>query len=236
MPTIAEPTLAVFAGSDVAANTEISEVVPAGQFWNLVSFTVALVQGITQTPQPILMIDEGLNTDGNLGTVTVTIASPGVFTRVAHGLIEGEQIFLKTTGALPTGLAVDTPYYIIAAGLTADAFQVSATRGGAAINTSGSQSGTHTLYRILIVFESFGATAAQSASTTCRYNWAQSLVISALVGATINVHATAPLPKGLILGPAYRIRTNTIGIGANSNFAAPIMSTVKYTAYPGQGF
>jgi len=49
-----------------------------------------------------------------------------------------------TTGALPTGITAGTTYYVIAAGLTANAFEVSATRGGSAVNTSGSQSGTHT--------------------------------------------------------------------------------------------
>lgn len=76
---------------------------------------------------------------------TVTIASPGVFTKTAHGLVEGNVIQLATSGAdLPTGLEVDTDYYIIAAGLTTNEFQVSLTEGGAAVNTSGSQSGTHT--------------------------------------------------------------------------------------------
>ena len=76
-------------------------------------------------------------------TFTVTVASPGVFTSVAHGLAAGDEISFRTTGSLPTGLAVGTAYYVIAAGLTTDAFQVSTTSGGAAVNTSGSQSGTH---------------------------------------------------------------------------------------------
>ncbi len=78
-------------------------------------------------------------------TFTVTIATPGVFSRTAHGFVAGNQVTLGTTGALPTGLTTVTPYYVISAGLTADAFRVSATLGGSAINTSGSQSGTHYL-------------------------------------------------------------------------------------------
>ncbi len=77
---------------------------------------------------------------------TVTIASPGVFTKVAHGLIAGDKLSFTTTGGLPSGLAVNTDYYVIAAGLTADAFEVSASLGGSAVNTTGSQSGVHTLY------------------------------------------------------------------------------------------
>lgn len=77
-------------------------------------------------------------------TVTVTIASPGVFSCTGHGLKEGFPVVFTTTGALPTGLTAGTTYFVIAAGLTANAFEVSATIGGAAVNTSGSQSGTHT--------------------------------------------------------------------------------------------
>ncbi len=77
-------------------------------------------------------------------TFTVTIASPAVFTATAHGLVTGDKIKLSTTGALPTGLTPGVTYYVIVAGLTADVFRVSATYQGSAVNTSGSQSGTHT--------------------------------------------------------------------------------------------
>jgi microcystin-dependent protein len=81
----------------------------------------------------------------SLGTTTVTIASPGVFTLTAHGLVIGDALYLTTTGALPTGLSANTIYYVVSTP-TSDTFTVSATQGGSAINTSGSQSGTHTAY------------------------------------------------------------------------------------------
>ena len=74
---------------------------------------------------------------------TVTISTPGVVTLTGHGFIADSQVFFETTGALPTGLLVDTGYWVIAAGLTTNAFQLSLTQGGAAINTTGTQSGTH---------------------------------------------------------------------------------------------
>jgi len=79
-----------------------------------------------------------------LGTFTVTIASPGVFTLGSHGLVIGDRVFLTTTGALPTGLAANTIYYVVSVP-TANTFTVSATEGGAAINTTGSQSSVHSL-------------------------------------------------------------------------------------------
>ena len=60
-----------------------------------------------------------------------------------HGLKKNDRISFITSGALPTGLSVDTFYWIISDGLDDDNFQVSATRDGSAINTSGTQSGTH---------------------------------------------------------------------------------------------
>lgn len=82
-----------------------------------------------------------------IGTFTVTIASPAVFTFTSHGLTENDSVQFTTTGALPTGLVASTTYYVIAAGLTANTFRVSATYGGSAVNTTGSQSGVHTLFK-----------------------------------------------------------------------------------------
>lgn len=77
-------------------------------------------------------------------TATVTIASPGVFTTSAHNLLTNDVVKFTTTGALPTGLTAGTSYYAI--NLTVTTFKVSSTVGGAAINTSGTQSGVHSLF------------------------------------------------------------------------------------------
>ena len=80
-------------------------------------------------------------------TFTVTIASPAVFTKSTHGFIGGERIRLSTTGALPTGLNTTTDYYVLF--VDANTFRVSLTLGGTAINTSGTQSGTHSYLQSL---------------------------------------------------------------------------------------
>lgn len=124
---------AVKIGSNVAANTEFSETVPAGETWELVAVSVSLAQGATQTPLPILIVDDGTTT----------------------------------------------------------------------------------------LFESFGSTTVQAVNTTTQYTWAPGLTLTGQVGATTNVHSTAPLPLGLVLGGGFRIRTSTVGLGANSNYASP---------------
>ncbi|MGH6842831.1 MAG: phage tail protein, partial [Methylocella sp.] len=75
-------------------------------------------------------------------TVTISIASPAVVTWTAHGLSNGQAVKFSTTGALPTGLAAATVYFVVSA--ATNTFQVAAAAGGSAINTSGSQSGVHT--------------------------------------------------------------------------------------------
>lgn len=78
----------------------------------------------------------------------ISIASPAIFTFASHGLIAGSVVHLATTGALPTGLTINTVYYVLAAGLTTNAFEVALTVGGTAINTSGTQSGTQSIGKI----------------------------------------------------------------------------------------
>ena len=81
------------------------------------------------------------------GTFTVTIATPGVFTLAGHGLATGDCVSLTTTGALPTGLSADTNYYVIY--VSANTFRLATSYANALvptpINTTGSQSGVHSL-------------------------------------------------------------------------------------------
>jgi len=71
-------------------------------------------------------------------TYTCTSANPGVFTITAgtHGFSAGSVVRFATVGNLPQNIAPNTDYYVISAGLTTTQFQVSATVGGAAINTT----------------------------------------------------------------------------------------------------
>lgn len=99
--------------------------------------------------------------DATIGTspaaFTVTIASPGVVTTSAS-LANGTAIMLNTTGSLPTGLTVGTVYYVVAS--TGTSFSLAATYGGAGINTSGTQSGTHTISNRGIPITSFGGASS----------------------------------------------------------------------------
>jgi hypothetical protein len=83
----------------------------------------------------------GILTKTLSGVFTVTLASPAVFTSPDQGLVNGDPVALTTTGALYTGLTAGGTYYLI--NKSGTTFNLSATVGGTAINTSGTQSGVH---------------------------------------------------------------------------------------------
>lgn len=55
----------------------------------------------------------------------------------AHPFIENDVVNVASTGGIFAGLTLDTEYWVIAAGLTANNFRLSATKGGAAVNITG---------------------------------------------------------------------------------------------------
>ncbi|APU89256.1 hypothetical protein Rctr41k_45 [Virus Rctr41k] len=120
------------------------------------------------------------------GTFTVTIASPAVVTKNGHGLYLGQRLQLTTTGALPTGLATGTDYYVIY--VDANTFRLATSlanaKAGTAINTSGTQSGTHSIvcnldpaYRIQFAGVDLSSTLQESMpikwtqNSIVRYGW-----------------------------------------------------------------
>jgi phage-related tail fiber protein len=80
-------------------------------------------------------------------TVTMTIAAPGVVSWSGFTPSPNDAIEFTTTGALPTGFVTATKYYVVGASIVPGvSFQLSATPGGTAITTAGSQSGIHTAH------------------------------------------------------------------------------------------
>jgi len=90
----------------------------------------------------ILRANANVFIDSAAQGLAISIASPGVLTWPDHGFDLNGTVTLSTTGALPTGLPAGT--YYVKTIIDKDHVTLSATAGGAVINTSGSQSGTHT--------------------------------------------------------------------------------------------
>lgn len=82
----------------------------------------------------------GTNTEA---TVTFSLSPDNLVNATGHSFEDGMGVVFRTTNTLPTGLSVQTQYYVVNA--TANTFQVSTTEGGAAVALSGSPSGTHTV-------------------------------------------------------------------------------------------
>jgi hypothetical protein len=81
-------------------------------------------------------------------TCTISVANPAVITLVGHGFSAGNAIKFTSTGAPPTGVNVLDRYFVLAAGLTANSFRISIALGGAAVETTGTQSGVHKVGRV----------------------------------------------------------------------------------------
>lgn len=74
---------------------------------------------------------------------TFTAATTDIITSAAHGMIEGDCIWVSNSGgALPTGLAASTNYYL--RDVTTDTFKVSTSPNGAVVDITATGSGTHT--------------------------------------------------------------------------------------------
>lgn len=60
----------------------------------------------------------------------------------AHGFVANDVVrFFPVGGTLPTGISFDTRYFVISTGLTTDAFRVSTSQGGAAVNITAAGAG-----------------------------------------------------------------------------------------------
>lgn len=134
---------------------------------------------------------ETSNCDANAtATVTMTIASPCVVTWTGHKLTVGAAttaIKFSTSGALPTNVTAGTTYYgkAIDANTLNIATSAANALAGIFINTSGSQSGTHTV----TVYVSLAAGTAQdlAAASLAAGDWEVSGQILVAAGATTTV-------------------------------------------------
>lgn len=77
-----------------------------------------------------------------VASASQTVANPGVFATASQAYTAGQLV--QITGTPPGGFAINTNYYVIAAGLTSTTCQLSATQGGAGIQVTSSSACTIT--------------------------------------------------------------------------------------------
>lgn len=80
---------------------------------------------------------------GNYPRKPFTADTGDLITSPGHGYAAGDAVVFTAEygGSLPTGLSADTVYFVIASGLTSDAFKVSTTQGGSAVDLTAAGAG-----------------------------------------------------------------------------------------------
>jgi hypothetical protein len=243
MPAIPLPSNASVikrvAGADPAANNEALITVPVA---------ANEVQTITGTPSATF----GLSIGGDAGpttlTTTATAASIQTYLRALPSL--GSDGATVTGGPIPSTCTVTfaganttnkpMPLLAVTGGVTGLTFARTTAGTGPkwwwvqSVCIALVQGATQTPQPILIiddgtvsVFQGFGSSAAQAVSTTCTYTWAPGLVLTGQIGATTTVNSQGALSDDLVLPPGYRIRTLTLGLGANSDYGVPSALVVE---------
>lgn len=101
--------------------------------------------GLAYLNGTLYALQADVTTQTATSTVTIDISTPNgvTITQVGHGLVADTQVTFTTTGALPTGIISGTPYFLVAP-ITPDTYSISTVKGGAPVQTSGTQSGVHT--------------------------------------------------------------------------------------------
>ena len=226
------------AGIDQAANTEITDTVPAA---------ANEVQSISGTPSATF----SLSADGFTGPVSLSTTATAqnvqdylnAFPQYNYGsgavVCSGgplpSAITITYSGAPKAGQNVSQP--AVANGATG--ITISTTTQGTqskswlllSASVSLAQGATQTPNPTLIiddgsnvVFQSTPLASAINAGVTAQVTWAPGVALSGGGAATV---CTIPIPYGLVLPTGYRIRTSTAGIGANTNYAAPSYLVVE---------
>lgn len=79
---------------------------------------------------------------GTVANKEVSGIASNLITANGHGLSAGDKVIFTDATAAPSGITLGTVYYVIASGLTANAFKIAATSGGSALTIGSSWTGT----------------------------------------------------------------------------------------------
>jgi hypothetical protein len=111
------PVLKNVVGIDKAAGVEIADLVPTGKLWRLLSWSVTLAQGATQTPTPNLILKDDATSPNEVLSFPLTSAAVSVSTTTRLMAATGLTL---TAGAgatrnyapIPSGLLVPAGWTI----------------------------------------------------------------------------------------------------------------------------
>lgn len=151
--TIANPCVVTWTGHTLVNGDRVILTTTGALAAPLVANQTYYVVGVAANVFNLALTSGGaaISTLGGTQSGTHTAYTPTLVTLTAHGLAANTRVGFTTTGALPTGMAANTPYYV--RNPSANAFEISSTSGGFANQTSGTQSGTQTVGNIYVVGE-----------------------------------------------------------------------------------
>ena len=137
-PTVTFVNSGSFRGSGAIANATVEAINPPSTDGSVIGFNITNVgSGYTTIPKVVLTGNEIVTTftDEDINITT------DVFTKVAHGMSDGDRIHLTTDNVLPLGLYTTDAYGNIDANpdfyvrdVTTDTFKLSKTSGGTAVD------------------------------------------------------------------------------------------------------
>lgn len=181
-------TPAVNLGQTYSGGAVVGDEINAGNRW--ADFGLQYDVGGTRYTVGQQIVPDVLPSEDGTNTVTVTMSSgtPGLVNLTAHGYTANMGVVFGGGGTLPTELTAGTCYYVSATGLTANAFAVSATLGGTAINFAAGSSGT------VNVLPSYPGSFAQAIGASI---WGHQWWVGTLIrGNTIAAGGIAHIAKG----------------------------------------
>lgn len=178
-------------------------------------------------------IDNAYSEVAERGDVEFDSAAPEVTVKILaskmvselHGLKDGDMIVFNTTDKLPDPLLENKVYYVDV--LNEDEFTVSATDGGAAITTSGTQAGYQTWTQILSGV-SFGTTIEVAPDTDTLFSGGEFVVF----GDKVIITTTGTLPDGIAQRRLYTVTsidTDTNKFKLEYEYGFPLQATGTQT-------
>jgi hypothetical protein len=168
----ASPAVVTFTSHNLVADDKIyfdtTGTMPTGLSANTLYYVKTVLTSNTFTVSATVG-GSAINTSSTYtGTITaLTNTNPAVVTFASHNLLANNPIYFETTGTMPTGLSANTLYFVKTV-LSANTFTVSATLGGAAVNTSSTYTGVITAFvpsYITMANSNFSASSGTDTST-----------------------------------------------------------------------
>jgi hypothetical protein len=205
--------------------------------------TVSLVYSVYDNTNDEYIQYEELTFIDTPDTCTISVASPAVITQLTHEYILGDAVKFSTTGSLPTGLSVNTIYYVT--NPSENTFNLSTTYdnavSGIKINTSGTQSGVHKVLELGKVNYTIGL-----GSDVCKYDRSliveiQSIQVSGYSTENIDINVKRPYATVSEIKSYFNntvSQAESVLVGQSDDFIQKLERKVRYliNAYTGNEF